>query len=326
MLTIPVTSCRRFFLAAVAGDPLQAAPVKVTDTSVDRMVFDCAMWRATFEGEGGVVHCLTGCHRQSRDSDFQDILDRVRWGRADRSVVDRINATWTAAFDGLVTKLRIKKSAALDINTGQLATIEAPEHRFMAQDVIIQEASGLVDDPSAMLRTLVDLTLSLKLTAAVVLTRKLQGLPAGTRGTVTDIVVKNIVDDDGTRSVKVVSCDFGGCVVCVEPMRFSAYDSRGVEVAFCMQLPLLLGWAITVHRSQGMTLDAVEIDFDVDTWSTSGLIYTALSRVRSFSALRVRGLRPDLIRVSRCAVAYFERQLRENNVDPSDDGRPGVET
>lgn len=230
---MPVNSCRRFFLAAVAGDPLQAAPVKVTDTSVDRMVFDCAMWRATFEGEGGVVHCLTGCHRQSRDSDFQDILDRVRWGRADRSVVDLINATSTAGFHGLVTKLLIKKRAALGVNTGQLATIDAPQHRFMAHDIIIKEASGLVDDPSAMLRTLVDLALSLKVTAADILTRKLQGLPAGTRGTVTDIVVKNIIDDDGTRSVKVVPCDLGGCIVslsrCASPrMTHGGWRSRFV--------------------------------------------------------------------------------------------------
>lgn len=313
------------FFRAVAGDPLQAAPVKVTDTSVDRMVFDCVMWRAAFEGSGGAVHCLTGCHRQSLDGDFQDVLDKVRWGRAGRNVCDRINATWTAGFDGIVTKLRIRKAAVLDINTRHLATIDAPEHRFITQDVIIEGANGHAGDPSAILRTMVDLSISLKLTAAVILTRTQQGLPAGTRGTVTDITVREIPAGDGTQSVEVVRCNFGARVVCVEPMRFSAFDACGTEVAFCVQLPLLLGWAITVHRSQGLTLDAVEIDFDVDTWSTCGLICTALSRVRSLSALRVRGLRQDLIRVSRHAVAYVEVKLQENNVDPSDDGRPALD-
>lgn len=301
---------------------MHAAPVKVTDTSVVRMVFDCSMWRATFEGEGGAVHSLTGCHRQSNDHEFQHVLDRVRWGRARPSDVSRINDTWSAGFEGVMTKLRIKKSAVADINARQLATIEWPEHHFDAQDVIVQESSGLVDDPSATLRSLGDSSLSLKLTAAVILTQKLQGIPAGSRGVVKDITVKKIGTEDGARAVKVVSCDFDGRVIGIEPVRFSAFDSEGIEVAFCEQLPLLLRWAVTVHRSQGMTLVAVEIDFGVGTWSTCGLVYTALSRVRSFSCLCVRGLNQGLIRVSRCALAYYERTLQENDVDPSSDGRP----
>jgi len=65
-----------------SGDPLQVTPIKVTDTSMDRFVFDCSSWRATLGRSVGSVVCLTGSHRQACDADFQSALDRVRWGRA----------------------------------------------------------------------------------------------------------------------------------------------------------------------------------------------------------------------------------------------------
>jgi len=52
------------------------------------------------------------------------------------------------------------------------------------------------------------------------------------------------------------------------------------------QLPLKLGWAITIHRSQGMTLDHVSIDLNMNFFAKS-LIYVALSRVREFSDIYI---------------------------------------
>lgn len=315
-----------FWVGVGAGDPLQMAPVKVTDTSVDRMVFDCPTWRSCFEGAAGKVHCLTGCHRQAQDNELQDILDRLRWGRAGARVVERVNATWSSSFTGTVTKLRIRKSSVQDINTQQLSLIDGPTSVFHARDVMVEEHHADVHQATGELRAFVDESLSLKVAASVILTRKVRDVPAGTRGVVSSITDGEIVGEAQTQRDAVVVCNFGGREMEVNPVRFSVYDAMGREVAFCEQLPLLLGWAITVHRSQGLTLDAVEIDFELDTWSTCGLVYTALSRVRSLSCLRVRGLRRDLIRVSRLAVAYYERKLQQNGIAPCDDGRPALES
>lgn len=54
------------------------------------------------------------------------------------------------------------------------------------------------------------------------------------------------------------------------------------------QIPLLAGWAITIHKAQGMTLDKAVVD--MDTWSP-GMAYVALSRVRNTRGLKVEGLR-----------------------------------
>lgn len=295
----------------------------MTDTSLDRMVFESPTWRSSFDGAYGSVTCLTGSHRQARDSALQEVLESVRWGRAGENIITRINNTWaSSAFDGPVTKMRIKKSAVLSINTSMLGTIQFEEHVFDAVDVAVDASALAGQDVTAALRALVDSTLSLKESAVVILTRKVAGVPPGSRGVVRKIDCSDMVIDGQAQRVRRVTCVFSEKEVEVTPARFSVFDSVGREAAYCEQLPLLLGWAITVHRAQGLTLDAVEIDFNLDTWSTCGLVYTALSRVRSLSSLRLRGLRRDLIRVSRFALRYYEKKLIESGMDPTDDGRP----
>lgn len=159
----------------------------------------------------------------------------------------------------------------------------------------------------------------------VILTRNLRDVRTGSRCIITDITSRSINISGQMQNVKTVMCDFGGEIVEVGRMHFSVYDAMGEEIAFCEQQPLLLGRAITLHRAQGLTLDAVEIDFQLGTWSTCGLVHTALSRVRSLSSLRVRGLQRHLIRVSMLAFSYYQANFPENGIDPAHDCRPAEE-
>jgi len=76
-----------------------------------------------------------------------------------------------------------------------------------------------------------------------------------------------------------------------------------------VQIPLKLGWALTIHKSQGMTLTRAEVD--VGGAFSFGQAYVALSRVTGSAGLWMRrDLRPQDVSVSREVLQYHGYQLQ----------------
>ena len=86
-----------------------------------------------------------------------------------------------------------------------------------------------------------------------------------------------------------------GLKIKLEPEDWSLENDSGKVTATVSQVPLRLAWAITIHKSQGMTLDAAEIDLS-KTFET-GQGYVALSRIKNIEGLRLMGLNPMALRV-----------------------------
>jgi len=78
-------------------------------------------------------------------------------------------------------------------------------------------------------------------------------------------------------------------------------------VGWYTQLPSVLGWAVTIHRSQGMTIDHVRVDLGNKAF-TAGQTYVALSRVRSREGLElVREVRPEDVWADPAAKRFLAR-------------------
>ena len=130
--------------------------------------------------------------------------------------------------------------------------------------------------------------------------------------------VKNNFDKgyvNGTLGV-VVSCGPGvdpvirtasGALVAIERASWKVEDD-GRVLAELDQYPLRLAWAITVHKSQGMSLDAVEVDLSKSF--EPGMGYVALSRVRTLAGLTILGMNERALQVHP-GVLEYDRHLRE---------------
>ena len=99
--------------------------------------------------------------------------------------------------------------------------------------------------------------------------------------------------------------------VTVDVTKFDVHSFDRKVIACKIKLPVIVAYAMTVHRSQGFDLDSVAIDFSsINHWRPNGLVYVALSRCRSRSGLWVRGLQRDFVQVSTRARETFEGIIR----------------
>lgn len=100
---------------------------------------------------------------------------------------------------------------------------------------------------------------------------------------------------------------YKGQIIDVEPASWKIEEDGKVK-AEIIQYPLRLAWAITVHKSQGMSLDYVEVDLSKSF--EKGMGYVALSRVRSIEGLRIIGMNEMALKVSD-EIVEFDEDLRD---------------
>ncbi|MCA9358435.1 AAA family ATPase, partial [Candidatus Kaiserbacteria bacterium] len=102
-----------------------------------------------------------------------------------------------------------------------------------------------------------------------------------------------------------------GREILIKPASWEMMEDQKVLAAI-EQLPLRLAWAITVHKSQGMSLDAAEID--LSRAFVYGQGYVALSRVRSLDGLKVLGMHPNALQVDPKVVDYDKKFHQESEM------------
>lgn len=100
-------------------------------------------------------------------------------------------------------------------------------------------------------------------------------------------------DPDTTALIKKLVLD--------DAKKRKTHKMKELEVKY---IPLKLAWAISIHKSQGMTLDAVEVDLG-DTIFASGQAYTALSRARDLKSMRIVDVSMKSFKTSRIVTDFY---------------------
>lgn len=246
---------------------------------------------------------LKEVYRQ-QDLEFISILNSVRSGHPSPDVIRALNSRYDpyfspAADEGYI-RLTTHNQIADDYNARQLSLIDEPLHSFDA------EISGSFPESSYP----IDFRLELKAGAQVMFVKNDPSSEKryynGKIGVVTDFYEEYIL----------VQCPGDEEKIAVEPLEWE--NSRYVineqtqeldseVLGIFRQYPLRLAWAITIHKSQGLTFDKAIID--AASSFASGQVYVALSRCRTLDGMVLATpLRQDSVITDLRVEDYIEGQ------------------
>lgn len=264
----------------LSGDFFQLPPVNRGDSRAGGFVVTSNVWQ-----EFDPVICyLNEQHRQD-DEVLLDILNALRSGdirrRHAEDLLGRVGVE--PSEDVAVTELHTVNVDVDRINETRLDALSGDE-------LIYTQTSTGADSYVENLQRSVLAPAHLRLKAGA-LVMAVKNSPDkryanGSLGTVTDF--------DPVTEYPVVEF-FNGRTVSMVPDTWELRDGDKKRASIS-QIPLRLAWAITVHKSQGMTLDSARID--LRKAFVEGMGYVALSRVKNLSNLYLTGINQMALRVS----------------------------
>lgn len=250
------------------GDFLQLPPVAKGG------VYDWAFLSPAWGATGFRAAVLTKIHRQA-DPEFMGLLNAVRVGRIEPKHVSLLGERIARFPKSTILRLFTHNVQVDKWNTSRLEAIEADETTYTMQEIGESYACQWLKNN--------------------LLTPEVLRVKPGARVMVT----ANLKNDDG--DLYAVNGTMGTVEACSpHGVTMKADDGRTLEIenfewfedptvrgsSSVRQLPLRLAWASTIHKSQGLSLDAALID--ARATREPGQTYTALSRVRTLSGLWLR--------------------------------------
>ena len=309
----------------VAGDFFQLPPIgSKGETNREKFAFMSEAWLdAKFH-----ICYLSEQHRQVSEAangglDLDDILNQIRRQEVTFESIAALEATFDQNVDIKRTRLYTHNLNVNSINDKELAALEGEMMRFTATST---GDSKLVETLKKTVRTQDDLVLKVGAKVMFIKNNTELGVSNGTMGELIGFAAVKIddskdssddlIEDDdentesetnktvkgkGKKAIKekpkakkpttqkmpVVRLNSGREVI-AEPEEWIIEDETGDVLASYEQVPLCLAWAITIHKSQGMTLDAAEIDLSRTFELGQG--YVALSRLKSLAGLQLLGM------------------------------------
>jgi len=291
------------------GDLQQLSPVvKEEEWQLLREYYDTAFFFSSkaLQKASFITIELKQIFRQS-NQDFIELLNQVRQNKAGISVLRELNKRHIPDFDppdeeGYI-RLNTHNYQAKNINDSKLALLPGKEFRYTA------EIKG--EFPDFAYPT--DAELILKKGAQVMFIKNdlapEKRFFNGKIGRITDL---------GKTSVT-VRCPGDGDSISVEPLEWKnirygineqTKEITEEELGSFIQFPLKLAWAITIHKSQGLTFDKAIIDARASF--AHGQVYVALSRCRTLEGLVLSSPLSSYSIINDDTVSEFSRTVEEN--------------
>tara|TARA_Y100000389_G_scaffold205100_1_gene263156 strand:- start:623 stop:1798 length:1176 start_codon:yes stop_codon:yes gene_type:complete len=220
--------------------------------------------------------------RQKDDEEFKEILSSIRKGKINKTIYQRLEQLKNTEFPEHIkpTKLFPKNKDVDRINFENIKNLNKPFKLYKALFKDLKENT--------------DYDISLCENAQIMVTRNIateNGIVNGTRGILRRILSESVIIEllDGTKYEVTYYKDY-----------INKEKTKWIEF-----LPIKIAYAISIHKSQGATLDAIEIDLGSNVFCESQA-YVALSRGRNLKYIRISELSTTSFKIDKRVLDKFE--------------------
>jgi ATP-dependent DNA helicase PIF1 len=314
-----------------SGDFYQLPPVgNKDDPDSSKFCFESELWDETFDYQ----YILDKSFRQ-KDDTFINILKEIRQGKIFKNSLNILNKCINKPYDPSsfikpISLMPIKKHAE-SINTKSLHLLTTEPYIFNYKTIfesttdisnnnafnVMMNASSnpikkhkkytteqLTNEENFIINnSLFDKTITLKVGAQVMCIANIDmdlGICNGSTGIITHF----------DNNIPIVKFHNG----IIKKVNYHNWNSDNIEGFSISQIPLILAWAVTIHKSQGATLDIAEIDIGNSVFA-SGQTYVALSRLKSLDGLYLKSFNPNKIKTNKKVIQFYDRFYEEVNTD-----------
>lgn len=307
-------NCRPFggIQIIFSGDFYQLPPVgSQEDPDTMRFCFESNDWNTIFLRDNQIQ--LKTIYRQT-DNTYTKILNQIREGKIKRNTIEIIKEyiNREKLEDTLVVKLYPIRSKVEQINKTEMEKLGTLPNIFRLKYETELEMSNS-DKARRLSMNKSDLVFELEYMANNIMCEKELTLKRGAQVMSTI----NIRDDEDNLLVcngsqgKIIAFDEENGYPVVKfnngykkLMRPHIWKSEKIPGLGVSQIPLILSWALTIHKSQGVTLDNAEIDIGSNIFEC-GQSYVALSRLRSLDGLYLKSFDVNKIKINKKVKAYY---------------------
>ena len=281
----------------LSGDFLQLPPVKSVNFCFNAFSWDLVINRVFYFDE--II-------RQDNLA-LQAVLNKVRLGIVDQEVKDLLNSCLNKELynsSGIIpTLLFSRKNMVSDYNQKEMTRLintNVENHQFVAK----YEFSKKVSEPAKdYLKDLINkqyeieeiITLSKYSQVMLNVNMPEKGLANGSRG---------IIIGFGIRNNPIVKF-LNNIELEITPHEYNIEGDDGGNVKK-IQIPLILAWAITIHKAQGMSLDFVKTDIGSSIFEY-GQAYVVLSRIKNIEGLSLLNIDFSKIKAHPVIIDFYKK-------------------
>jgi ATP-dependent DNA helicase PIF1 len=298
-----------------SGDFYQLPPVGNKDEpDTMKFCFESEFWNETFKKENHIE--LKKIFRQ-KDEEYCKILNEIREGRIKRSSLNKLmeqvskNEEDKKSAEIIPTKLFPVRTKVDVINNEEIEYLKGQEYVFESKfnlEVPLSETEKKINKSKF---TSEQIKAELEYIQSNLLCEKILKLKVGAQVmSIANIEYPNgiicngsqgIIKEFNEKGLPVVKF-YSGFEITMNSHIWPSENIPGIGVS---QIPLILSWAITIHKSQGASLDKAEIDAGSSIFEC-GQTYVALSRVKSLSGLYLTSFDVNKIRINKKVREFYE--------------------